>query len=114
LRCFIGLTSPNLPLIYGYSPLYAAVLVCVEHSFWIVQQGSNPSDAFIEAWESYLKTRRALVDQELEDYLRSKGSDDWFTREHSPSDEERAECRKIVFNTLLRKFVPGNELELLI
>ena len=88
--------------------LCAAILVCLEHSFWIVQQGSNASDAFIEALESYLKTQRALVDQEVVDYLMSKGSDDWFTRKHSPSDEERAECRKIVLNNLLRKSDPWN------
>ena len=88
--------------------LCAAILVCLEHSFWIVQQGSNVSNAFIEAWKFYLKTRRALVDQELEDYLRSKGSDDWFTTNHYPSDEELAECRKLVFNYLLRKFRPWN------
>jgi len=106
LRCFIGLTNPNIPVIYVSLPLYAAILVCLEQSFWIVQQGSDRSDAFIKAWKSYLKTRRALVDQEVVDYLRLKGMDDWFTTEHSPSDEERAECRKIVLNNLLCKFRP--------
>jgi hypothetical protein len=78
--------------------------VCLEHSFWIVQQGSDPAGGFIKAWESYLKTRRALVDRELDDYLGSKGSDDWFNTKHDPSDEEFAEYRKIVLNNLLRKF----------
>jgi len=109
LRCLIGQTiSYTSAYIYGSSPLYAAILVCLEHSFWIVQQGSKASDAFIKAWESYLKTRRALVDQEVVDYLMSKGSDDWFTTKHSPSDEELAECRKIVFYNLLRKFHSWN------
>jgi len=82
--------------------LHAAILICLEHSFWIVQQGSDPFGGFIKAWESYLETRRALVDRELDDYLRSKGSDDWFTLKYLPSDEELAECRAIAFNNLLR------------
>ena len=84
-------------------PRLAAILVCLEHSFWIVQQGSKPSDGFIKAWENYLKTKRALVDREVDDYLRSKASADWFTMKHIPSDEEFTEIREIVFNNLLRK-----------
>ena len=85
---------------------WAAILVCLEHSFWIAQQGFNPSDAFTKAWKFYLKTQHALVNQELDDYLRLKGINDWFTIQHHPSDEEYAECRKIVLNNLLRKSSP--------
>jgi len=59
---------------------------------------------FTKAWIIYLKTQHALVDQKLDDYLRSKGSNDWFTMKHCPSEEECAECRKIVLNNLLCKF----------
>jgi hypothetical protein len=39
----------------------------------------------------------------LDDYLRSKGSIDWFTAEYLPSEDECVEIRKIVLNNLLRK-----------
>jgi hypothetical protein len=93
---------------YGHLPLYAAVLVCLEHSFWFVQQGSQPVGGFIKAWESYVKTRRTLVDRELDNYLRSKGGNDWFTMGHQPYDEELSDYRKIVLNNLLRKHGPWN------
>jgi hypothetical protein len=83
--------------------IWIAILVCLEHSFWTIQQGSNPSDGFTKAWTLYIKTQCALVDQELDDYLRSKSSNDWFTTQYYPSEAECAECRKIVFNNLLCK-----------
>jgi len=86
--------------------IWTAILICLEHSFWFVKQGSNASDGFIKAWKFYLKTQCALVDQELNNYLRSIGSNDWFTMKYSPSEEECAECRKIVFNNLLCKSSP--------
>jgi len=100
LCSFIGLTNPIYPLIFCL-PIHAAILICLEHSFWIFQQGSDLIGCFIKAWESYLKTRHALVDQELDNFLRSKGSKDWFTMKHCPSDKELAECRKIALNNLL-------------
>ena len=45
------------------------------------------------------------VDQEVDEYLSSKGSDDWFATKHCPSGEECGQFRKIVFKNLLRK--PG-------
>ena len=105
LHSFIGLTIPIL-YIHGSLPLHAAILICLEHSFWIAQQGFNPDDGFMKAWKFYLNTQRALVDQELDDYLRSKGSYDWFTMKYCPSEQEYAECRKIVFNNLLCKSSP--------
>ena len=92
-------------LLYSWflTATWTAILVCLEHSFWIAQQGSNPSDDFNQAWIFYLNTQHALVNQELDDYLRSKGCDDWFTIQYHPSAEECDECRKIVFNNLLRK-----------
>jgi len=86
---------------YDPLPLHAAILVCFEHSFWNDQQGSDPVEGFIKAWKSYLKTQRALVDREVDDYLRSKGSNDRFIMKRRPSDEERAECKKIVLKNLL-------------
>ena len=85
---------------------WTAILICLEHSFWIVQQGSNFNDSFTKAWEVYLKTQCALVNQEVDNYLRSIGSNDWFTMKHNPSEEECAKCRKIVFNNLLCKSRP--------
>jgi len=86
--------------------IWTAILVCLEHSFWIAQQGSNSNDGFSKAWQFYLKTQCALVDQALDNYLGSMDSNDWFTMKHRPSEEECAECRKIVFNNLLRKSSP--------
>jgi len=56
------------------------------------------------AWKNYLKIQRALVDQELDNYLRSKDTNDWFTMKYRPSEEECVECRKIILNNLLCKF----------
>ena len=67
----------------------------------MVQQGSNSLNAFINAFDMYLKNQRAVVDKQLDDYLRSKGSQDWFTMKHEPSAEECAECQQIVLNNLL-------------
>ena len=86
--------------------IWIAILICLEHSFWIVQQGSNSKDGFTKAWEFYFQTQHILVDQELGNYLRSMGSNDWFTMKYRPSDKECAECRKIVLNNLLRKSSP--------
>jgi len=86
--------------------IWIAILICLEHSFWIVQQGSNFNDGFTKAWKFYLKTQYILVDQELDNYLRSTGSNDWFTMKYGPSDKECAEYRRIVLNNLLRKSSP--------
>ena len=85
---------------------WTAILICLEHSFWIAQQASNPNDGFIKAWKYYLKTQRALVDEELDKYLRSTGSNDWFTVKPSPSEKECAEFRGIVLNNLLCESSP--------
>jgi len=77
------------------------MIICFEHSFWISHQGSNFIDGFKIAREIYFETRHALVVHELHDYLKSKNSRDWFIRKHIPSEEECAECRKIIFNNLL-------------
>ena len=92
---------------YMYDSLFVtwtAILVCLEHSFWIVQKGSNSKHSFTKAWNIYLQTQHALVDQALDDYLRLKGSNDWFTIKHYPSEEERAEYVQIVLNNLLCRF----------
>ena len=80
---------------------WTAILICLEHSFWIAQQASSSNDGFIKPWKYYLKTQRALVDEELDEFLRSTGSNDWFTVKHSPSEKECAEYRRIVLNNLL-------------
>jgi len=89
----------NVPSLWSF----IAIFICLEHSFWIVQQGSSSKDGFTMAWNQYFKTQHALVNQELDNYLLSKGSSDWFTMKHIPSEEECAECRKIVLNNLLSR-----------
>jgi len=80
-----------------------AILLCLEHSFWLTQQGSSPINGFTETLDTYLKDRRALLDERLEDYLTSKGSNDWFIAKYRPTPDECAEFRKIVLDNLLRK-----------
>lgn len=104
LVLLVWLILPFLIYLYLLTATWIAILICLEHSFWITQQGSNPHDGFTKAWISYLETQCALVNQELNDYLRSKGSNDWFTTQYYPSEVECAECRKIVLNNLLCKF----------
>ena len=109
LLCVLSLVWLILPFSFIFTSLLAiltAILICLEHSFWIAQQGSSFNDAFIKAWKFYLNTQHVLVNQELNNYLKSKGSNDWFTIKHHPSEQECAECRKIVLNHLLRKSSP--------
>jgi hypothetical protein len=107
LSCLIGLINPTF-LLYSVflTTTWSAILVCLEHSFWIIQQGSSPSEGFTKAWILYLKTQCALANQELNDYLMSKGNNDWFTTQYSLSEAEYAEYRKIVLNNLLCKSSP--------
>ena len=79
------------------------MLICLEHSFWLTQQGSSPTQAFIAALDIYLQDRRMLVDQTLEDYLMLKESSDWIITKYRPSYDECTEFQKIVFDNLLRK-----------
>jgi len=83
-----------------------AILICLEHSFWLTQQGSSPTKGFTEALDAYLKDKRALLDERLEDYLTSKGSNDWFITKYHPTHDEFAEFRKIIVDNLLRKAAP--------
>jgi diphthamide synthase subunit DPH2 len=80
-----------------------AILICLEHSFWLTQQGSNPTKAFTKALDTYLEDKCIVVDQRLEDYLMSKRSGDWFAIKHCPSYDECTEFQKIVLDNLLRK-----------
>jgi len=80
-----------------------AIPICLEHSFWPTQQSSSSAEAFMEAFDIYLKDKHMLLDQRLKEYLAVKGSDDWFIIKHSPSDDECAEFWKIVFDNLFGK-----------
>jgi hypothetical protein len=44
-----------------------------------------------------------IVGQQLDNYLRSKGSKDWFIRKHNVSEEEYVEYYGIILRNLLRK-----------
>ena len=108
LSCLIGLLNSTflLFILIVLTAIWIALLVCLEHSFWITKKGSNPSDAFAEAWSFYFETQSALVNQELHDYLKSNSHKDWFTTYHHPSVEEWAKCKEIIFNNLLCKSHP--------
>ncbi|KIM38991.1 hypothetical protein M413DRAFT_12330 [Hebeloma cylindrosporum] len=107
ISLFLSLQSINGPALAvvqrneAYGSSIQSILICLEHSFWLSQQDFNPSGAFIKAWNIYLKTHRAMIDQKLDEYLKSKDSHDWFTVKHCPSEEELDECREIVLNNLL-------------
>ncbi|KAF8240110.1 hypothetical protein L208DRAFT_1374412 [Tricholoma matsutake] len=62
------------------------IIGCLVHAQF--QQGSNFTDGFTKAWKLYTQTQCALVNQELDNYLRSKSSKDWFTIQYSPSEED--------------------------
>jgi len=83
--------------------IFLAILICLEHSFWLTQQGSSPTEGFVAALDIYLRDKHVLLDQRVEDYLMSKGINDWFTTKHKPSDDERLEFKIIVLDNLLRK-----------
>ncbi len=79
------------------------MVICLEHSFWLAQKGSSFSKSFTDALNLYLKGHHALLNKKLEDYLMSKGGDDWFATRYRPSEKECVKCQKIVFDNLLRK-----------
>jgi len=104
---FIGPIINILPSVIWFLILIClAILICLEHSFWLIQQGSSPTQAFIEALDTYLKDKRVLLDERLDDYLMLKGSSDWFIIKHRPSYDECTEFRKIVFDNLFCKTSP--------
>ena len=80
-----------------------AILICLERSFWLTQQGFSPTEGFNGTWATHIKGNHVLLDQKVEDYLKLKGSNDWFTMKHSPSYDECCELQKIVVDNLLRK-----------
>ena len=60
--------------------------------------------SFRKAWHDYFASHHAILDQQLDNYLRSKCSQDWFTRKHfKPSEEECKEYTDIILKNLLRK-----------
>ena len=83
--------------------IFLAILVCLEHSFWLTHQGSSPFEGFTEAFNIYLKDKHALLGQKLKAYLMSKKSNDWFIMKFCPSQNELADLRNIVLDNLLCK-----------
>jgi len=86
---------------------FIAILICLEHSFWLTQNGSRPVEAFIKTFHAYIQEARAILDQKLEDYLKSKQSKDWFRTKYHPSPNECTEFRKIIFDNLLPRPNPS-------
>ena len=100
---FIGLVTIILSSLILVSYLNClAVLICLEHSFWLIQQGSSPIDGFTKALDIYIEDKHVLIDQRLRNYLMLKKSKDWFTIKHCPSNDECTEFQKIVLDNLLR------------
>jgi hypothetical protein len=104
----MGLIAKFLPsvILVSYLHIYLAILICLEHSFWLTQQGSSSTQAFIKALDTYLEDKRMVVDQRLEDYLMLKRSNDWFTIKYHPSYDECTQFQKIVLDNLLCKASP--------
>ena len=80
-----------------------AILICLENSFWHMQHGSNVVASFTMAWHNYLAIQQAILNQQLDNYLRSKGSEDWVTRTHKVSKEQSMEYTDIILANLLCK-----------
>ena len=107
LYAFIGSVAIILlPFILVFHLICLAILICLEHSFWLTQQGTSPTQAFTTAFDTYIKDKHLLLNQILADYLMLKRSDDWFTIKHCPSYDEYTEFRKIVFDNLFGKACP--------
>ncbi|KAG5651692.1 hypothetical protein H0H81_007804 [Sphagnurus paluster] len=79
------------------------ILICIEHSFWLAQKPSSPTEGFIKALDTFMKEQPGLLDKTLKEYLKLKQSNDWFATKHHPSLNECADFRKIIFDNLLRK-----------
>jgi len=80
---------------------FAAILICLEHSFWLAQQGSSPTKDFTKAWDIYFREKHLLVGQKLKKHFKLTGSNDWFTSEHHPSEDDHAKFRKFIIDNLL-------------
>jgi len=68
-----------------------------------MQQGSNAVASFTVAWHNYLANHQAVLYQQLDNYLRSNGSEDWFTGQFKVSMEESKEFTDIILANLLCK-----------
>jgi hypothetical protein len=55
------------------------------------------------AWHNYHATQHVALNQQVNNYLRSKGSKDWFTRKYDISEEECMDYIDIILSNLLRK-----------
>jgi len=105
MHCFLGLINLSLfPILMLLTTTWTAILICLQYSFWFPGKGFTATYGFTKAWEYYLKTRHLLVGQKLDDFLKSRGSKDWFTIEYTPSEKECVEFRTIAFNSLLRMY----------
>ena len=85
LACFYrsDFISPSFFLLIIIS---LAILVCLEHSFWLAYQGSSPSEKFNKAFNIYLQDKHALLGEELKASLMSVT--DWATAK----GKQREEC----------------------
>ena len=84
-----------------------AILVCLENSFWHIQHGTNASVGFTTAWHNYHAIQHVVLNQKLNNYLRLKGSKDWFTgrKKNGISEEECMDYADIILSNLLRKLI---------
>jgi len=95
--CTIVSTKFDKPSLYAF----AAILICLEHSFWFAQQVSSPTEDFTKAWDIYFQEKYLLVDQKLKKHFKLTGSNDWFTPKHHPSEDDLAKFRKFIIDNLL-------------
>jgi hypothetical protein len=59
---------------------------------------------FTTAWHNYHANQQVMLNQQLDNYLRLKGSEDWFTRKRKSdivSEEECMEYTDIILSNLL-------------
>ena len=68
-----------------------------------MQQGFSAVASFTMAWHNYLSIQQAVLHQQLDNYLASKESENWFTRKHKISKEESMEYTDIILSNLLCK-----------
>jgi hypothetical protein len=83
LAALAGLADLLFPIWFMiFNAVWLAILICLENSFWHVQQGSSAQDGFVKALNLYSTTT-------MDKYFISQETNDWFATKRSPS---KAEC----------------------
>lgn len=79
----------------------AAILICLEHSFWHAHNGSSAADGFTMAWASYVGAPQAKVAGELIEHFGTKRATNQVVGWYALSEAEHAAFMKVIFENRL-------------